>query len=92
MTPLDDTKTSRTIYQFIDLCVETSIVSARDEGRGKEAVAALEREGLHPKFHQLDIDDVESIQRLGSFLSEKYGGLDLLVNNAAIAYKVFFIQ
>ena len=56
--------------------------------RGSEAIAALEREGLHPKFHQLDIDDEQSIERLRSFLAEKYGGLDVLVNNAGIAYKV----
>ena len=62
--------------------------SARDETRGREAVAKLESEGLHPKFHQLDIDDKASIERLRDFLSEKYGGLDVLVNNAGIAYKV----
>ena len=61
---------------------------ARDESRGKEAVAKLEGEGLHPKFHQLDIDDQTSIERLRDFLLEKYGGLDILVNNAGIAYKV----
>jgi len=62
-------------------------VTARDESRGKEAVAKLESEGLHAKFHQLDIDDKSSIDRLRSFLLEKYGGLDLLVNNAGIAFK-----
>jgi len=61
---------------------------ARDEGRGKEAIAKLEAEGLHPKFHQLDIDDEESVLRLKDFLVESYGGLDILINNAAIAYKV----
>jgi carbonyl reductase 1 len=63
-------------------------LSARDEARGKEAIAKLESEGLHPKFHQLDINDADSIERLRNFLLDKYGGLDLLVNNAGIAYKV----
>jgi len=61
---------------------------ARDESRGQDAVAAFAKEGLHPKYHQLDIDDEESIKRLRQFLVDNYGGLDLLVNNAGIAYKV----
>lgn len=65
---------------------------ARDEGRGRAAVVELEKEGLHPKFHQLDIDDQGSIDKLKKFLSDNYGGLDLLVNNAGIAFKVqYFI-
>lgn len=61
---------------------------ARDEGRGQAAVEELKKEGLNPKFHQLDIDDINSINRLRDFVKDKYGGLDLLVNNAGIAYKV----
>lgn len=63
------------------------ILTARDEGRGKTAVDQLNKEGLHPKFHLLDITDKDSIKTLGSFLKKEYGGLDVLVNNAAIAYK-----
>lgn len=63
-------------------------LSARDETRGKNAVEALEKEGLHPKFHLLDISSSESIKSLAAYLKEQYGGLDVLVNNAAIAYKV----
>ena len=64
------------------------LLLARDQSRGLEAVATLEKEGLHPKFHQLDIDDEESIEKLRQFLVDNYGGLDVLVNNAGIAYKV----
>ncbi len=64
------------------------IFSARDRGRGEAAVAALQQEGLHPKFHQLDITDTDSIRKLADYLKDNYGGLDVLVNNAAIAYKV----
>jgi len=62
-------------------------LTARDEGRGKEAVAELEKEGLHPKFHQLDIEDTKSVDKLKQFLKEKYGGIDILVNNAGFAFK-----
>ncbi|XP_002734817.1 carbonyl reductase [NADPH] 1-like [Saccoglossus kowalevskii] len=63
-------------------------LTARDEGRGRKAVENLEKEGLHPKFHQLDITNQESIDNLQKYLKDKYGGLDVLVNNAAIAYKL----
>ncbi|XP_067663237.1 carbonyl reductase [NADPH] 1-like [Haliotis asinina] len=62
-------------------------LTSRDEGRGQAAIADLNKEGLQPKFHQLDINDQSSIERLKSFLQTTYGGLDVLVNNAAIAYK-----
>jgi len=61
--------------------------TARDEGRGKAAVAELEKEGLHSKYHQLDIDDQASIEKFKKFLSDKYGGLDVLVNNTGVAYE-----
>ena len=61
---------------------------ARNEANGKEALKKLNAEGLKPVFHQLDITDVASVQRMRDFLHKNYGGLDVLVNNAAIAYKV----
>uniref|UniRef100_A0A8D0H053 carbonyl reductase (NADPH) n=1 Tax=Sphenodon punctatus TaxID=8508 RepID=A0A8D0H053_SPHPU len=63
-------------------------LTARDTGRGQAAVAKLQEEGLKPLFHQLDINDLQSIQTLRDFLKEKYGGLNVLVNNAGIAFKV----
>ena len=61
---------------------------ARDVGRGKASVEELKKQGLSPMFHQLDITDANSIDNLKKFVQEKYGGLDVLVNNAGIAYKV----
>ncbi|XP_069801105.1 carbonyl reductase [NADPH] 1-like [Dendropsophus ebraccatus] len=63
-------------------------LTARNPKLGEEAVKALNSEGLSPLFHQLDINDLTSIQALRDFLKEKYGGLDVLINNAAIAFKV----
>ena len=62
-------------------------LTSRDEGRGMEAVAALNKEGLQPKFHVLDIGNEDSVIILRDFLKEKYGGIDVLVNNAGIAFK-----
>ena len=73
-----------------DLCRKFSgdvVLTARDQARGKAAVQQLQAEGLSPRFHQLDIDDLQSIRALRDFLLKEYGGLDVLVNNAGIAFK-----
>ncbi|XP_057621146.1 carbonyl reductase [NADPH] 1-like [Chionomys nivalis] len=73
-----------------DLCrkfLGDVVLTARDEARGKAAVQQLQAEGLSPRFHQLDIDDLQSIRALREFLLKEYGGLDVLVNNAGIAFK-----
>ena len=44
--------------------------------------------GLKPEFHLLDINNENSIQNFADFIKEKHDGIDVLVNNAAIAYKV----
>ncbi|XP_053772886.1 carbonyl reductase [NADPH] 1 [Desmodus rotundus] len=74
-----------------DLCRQFSgdvVLTARDAARGRAAVQQLQAEGLSPRFHQLDIDDLQSIRALRDFLRKEYGGLDVLVNNAGIAFKV----
>ncbi|XP_033341075.2 carbonyl reductase [NADPH] 1 [Megalopta genalis] len=62
-------------------------LTARDVTRGQNAVKELEEEGLTPKFHQLDITDENSINVFRDYLQKTHGGLDILVNNAAIAFK-----
>ncbi|XP_061090974.1 carbonyl reductase [NADPH] 1 isoform X2 [Conger conger] len=62
-------------------------LSARDVGRGTAAVESLKTEGLNPLFHRLDINDPASVRCARDFFKEKYGGLDVLINNAAIAFK-----
>lgn len=63
-------------------------LTARNESRGKSAVAELEKLSLKPKFHLLDISNVDSICQFRDYLKQEHGGLDVLVNNAGIAYKV----
>ncbi|XP_040279052.1 carbonyl reductase [NADPH] 1-like [Bufo bufo] len=62
-------------------------LTARNPKLGEEAVKALNKEGLSPLFHQLDVTDLTSIRALRDFLKKKYGGLDVLINNAGIAFK-----
>lgn len=64
------------------------LLTARNEALGKEALELLKAEGFkNVAFHRLDICDQSSCLALRKFLEEKYGGLDVLVNNAGIAYK-----
>lgn len=62
-------------------------LTARDVARGQAAVDALNKLGHNPLFHQLDTTDQESVDRFRDYLKTKYGGIDLLVNNAGIAFK-----
>ncbi|KAL2717644.1 carbonyl reductase NADPH 1-like [Vespula squamosa] len=62
-------------------------LTARDTQRGLNAVKDLEKEGLKAKFHQLDITDENSINTFHDYLQKTYNGLDILINNAAIAFK-----
>ncbi|KFO28163.1 carbonyl reductase [NADPH] 3 [Fukomys damarensis] len=64
------------------------VLTARDEARGRAAVQQLQAEGLSPRFHLLDIDDLQSIRAVRDFLRREYGGLNVLVNNAGIAFQV----
>jgi len=62
-------------------------LTSRDEARGQAAVDDLKKEGLSPKFHLLDLGNEETIIKLRDFMKETYGGIDVLVNNAGIAFK-----
>ncbi|WOL18706.1 carbonyl reductase [Canna indica] len=44
----------------------------------------LRREGLNVEFRQLDILDADSIESFANWVGDKYGGLDILVNNADV--------
>jgi len=61
-------------------------LTSRDEGRGRAAIDALKSEGIDAAFHQLDVLSQESVNRFASYLKTNHGGLDVLVNNAGIAY------
>ena len=67
---------------------DTVYLTARNELPGKEAVASLKRQGLKTKFHQLDIDNLSHIKAFARFIKDKHGGLDVLVNNAEVTFKV----
>ncbi|KAL3325346.1 hypothetical protein AABB24_039112 [Solanum stoloniferum] len=61
----------------------TVVLTARDENRGTEATSLLNEQGFsNVVFHQLDVQDAQSIESLAKFVQTQYGRLDILVNNA----------
>lgn len=59
---------------------------SRCSSRGQEAVESLASEGLKAMFHPLDINNVNSIIAAAAYFKEKYGGVDVLINNAGISF------
>lgn len=64
----------------------TVVLGSRDERRGEEAAAELTREGLRVHAARLDVTDERGVEDLRRRVEEKFGRLDVLVNNAAILY------
>jgi carbonyl reductase 1 len=62
-------------------------LTSRDVPRGQAAVDSLKSLGFNPLFHQLDVTDQKSVDKFRDYLATKYGGLDVLVNNAAVVYE-----
>lgn len=64
---------------------DTVLLGARDEGRGREAEARLKAEGLDVHFVHLDVEDAGTHRAAANFIADKFGRLDVLVNNAGVA-------
>lgn len=62
----------------------TVYLTSRNVERGKNAVKLLNKEGLFPEYHQLDITDVCSVIRLRNHIIDRHGGFDILINNVGI--------
>ena len=65
------------------------LFTSRDELKGKQSYDRLKGEldaqrGGELVYHQLDVTDSKSIQRLHDFVVSEYGAADVLVNNAAV--------
>ncbi|XP_071733397.1 uncharacterized protein [Rutidosis leptorrhynchoides] len=64
----------------------TVVLTSRDIIVGEEVTKSLQENGLKVVFHQLDIVDPTSIDSFCAWIKDKYGGIDILINNAGVSY------
>ena len=64
------------------------LVGARSEDSGREAEAKLKDEGFDAEFILLDVDDAKTHKSAAQSIKEKYGKLDVLINNAGINLEI----
>ena len=63
----------------------TVVVAARDESKAETAAGQLRAEGLDAHSLKLDVTNADDIEKLPGYFADKFGGLDVLVNNAGVA-------
>lgn len=63
------------------------VLTARKSAAGAAAVKKLAAQKLTAEFHPLDVTDGKSIAALRDFVKDRYGRLDVLINNAGIIAK-----
>ena len=54
------------------------------EAEGAETVAAIRAGGRQAAFHRTDVSDPEATQAMAKATADTFGGIDILVNNAAM--------
>ncbi|MGN0350710.1 MAG: SDR family NAD(P)-dependent oxidoreductase [Roseburia sp.] len=59
------------------------VICGRREEKGQAVVDEIRKEGGEASYHFMDITAPESIEKLFADTAEKYGKIDVLVNNAA---------
>jgi NAD(P)-dependent dehydrogenase (short-subunit alcohol dehydrogenase family) len=62
----------------------TVVMAARDPQKGKSAIEKLRGEGLDVQFLTLDVTKKEDRAAAAAYLNDKFGRLDILINNAGI--------
>lgn len=67
----------------------TVVVAARDAQKGEAAAEKLRSEGVDAHFLKLDVTNKADYAPAASFLEEKFGKLDILINNAGISAEAF---
>lgn len=78
------------VRELLKRNVSVVYLTSRNLSRGKKAVEELNKEGLNPEYYQLDVTDRESVEALASHINEKHGGIDILINNAAVLVNDYY--
>jgi NAD(P)-dependent dehydrogenase (short-subunit alcohol dehydrogenase family) len=66
----------------------TVVLAARDPQKGEAAAGKLRQDGLDVQFLKLDVNNRDDHAAVAAVLAEKFGRLDILINNAGIAVEV----
>ena len=61
------------------------VLGARDEAKGAAAVAGLRQQGIDAHGVKLEVTSAADVAKLPGFFQDKFGRLDVLVNNAGVA-------
>jgi 3-oxoacyl-[acyl-carrier protein] reductase len=62
------------------------------EALGRETVAMIEQNGGRAALHIADVTDPQAVSRMMDEMLQRYGRLDILVNNAAVRVETAFEQ
>ena len=60
------------------------VLSSRSAGKGRAAAKALRDEGMSVDYHLLDVTSPATVEALAVHIVQRYGRLDVLVNNAGV--------
>ncbi|NCI45509.1 SDR family oxidoreductase [Sediminibacterium soli] len=60
------------------------IAGSRNPEKGLKSVEALQAQGLDVEFLQLDVDNNQDIRNTHDYILNRYGKLDILINNAGV--------
>lgn len=61
------------------------LIGARNEELGNDAVRKLVAEGIECEIVRIDVTNSETIEKSFEYINDKFGYLDILINNAGIA-------
>jgi 3-oxoacyl-[acyl-carrier protein] reductase len=61
------------------------LVLERDAGLGNDAVARLRDQGVEALLYEMDVADERSVLETAARVADRFGGIDVLVNNAGIS-------
>jgi NAD(P)-dependent dehydrogenase (short-subunit alcohol dehydrogenase family) len=70
----------------------TIILAGRGEAVGRQAEQTLRTHGAEALFIPTDVGEVSSVRHLMAQVVERFGRLDVLVNNAAVWYRERFLE
>src|ERR1051325_4273475 len=64
--------------------VATVVLTARNAASGNKAAQSIGNKHGSVRFHPLDVTSAQSMAELKTFVSDNFGRLDVLINNAGI--------